>query len=169
MSSKQNLQTRHHVQDKVQFDAVPCEQSENDSSCSCFATVVWKGTKPYTDYDVLVNTFAEPQNLLGEIKYLSHNPKSIFIRGRGQILQILNEEYGVALAAMKSNSWERNLFHRSACFLFKLNLPSHDLTKIFKESDHIRFIAAKAPKRLIKQWVASQISVFVSSELDYNF
>jgi hypothetical protein len=71
MSSKQNLQTRLGVEDKVQFDAVPCEPSENDSSCSWFATVVWKGTKPYTDYDVLVNPFAEPQNLLAEIKYVS--------------------------------------------------------------------------------------------------
>jgi hypothetical protein len=64
---------------------------------------------------------------------LASNPKSMFIRGRGQILHILNEEYGVALAAMKQNSWESILFHRSACFLFKLNLGSHDLTKIFKE------------------------------------
>lgn len=64
---------------------------------------------------------------------LSNNPKSLFIRGQGQILQILNEEFGVALAAMKPNSWESILFHRSACFLFKLNLASHDLTKIFKE------------------------------------
>lgn len=71
MSSKQNLQTRLNVEDKVQFDAVPCEQSENDSSCSWFATVVWKGIKPNTDYDVPVSSSEEPQNLLAEIKHVS--------------------------------------------------------------------------------------------------
>lgn len=168
MSSKQNLQMRLDVEDKVQFDAVPCEQLENDSSCSWFATVVWKGTKPYTDYDEPVSLLEEPWDLMAEIKHLSNNPKSLFIRGQGQILQILNGEFGVALAAMKPNSWESILFHRSACFLFKLNLASHDLTKIFKEGDRIRFIAVRASKHLITQWVASQISVFVSNELDYN-
>jgi hypothetical protein len=64
---------------------------------------------------------------------LTSNPKSVFIRGEGQILKILNKEFGVALAAMKPNNWKSVLFHHSACFLFKLNLGSHDLTKIFKE------------------------------------
>jgi hypothetical protein len=71
MSSKQNLQTRINVEDKVQFDAVPCEPTENDSSCPWFATVVWKGTKPDADYDAVVNPFTEPQNLLAEMKYVS--------------------------------------------------------------------------------------------------
>lgn len=169
LGSKQNLETRLNVEDKVQFDAVPCVQSENDSSCSWFATVVWKGKKPYTDYDDPVFRLEEPRNLTAEIKHIAYNPRSMFIRGQGEILHILNEEYGVALAAMKPNSWESILFHRSVCFLFKLNLASHDLTKIFKEGDRIRFIAARASKHLITQWVASQISVCVSNELDYNF
>jgi hypothetical protein len=66
---------------------------------------------------------------------LVSNPKSVFVRGEGQILKILNEEFGVALAAMKPNNWESVLFHRSACFLFKLNLGSHDLTNIFQEGE----------------------------------
>jgi hypothetical protein len=70
LGSKQNLETRL-IEDKVQFDAVPCEQSENDSSCSWFATVVWKGKKPYTDYDVPVSHLAEPRNLTAEIKHVS--------------------------------------------------------------------------------------------------
>jgi hypothetical protein len=67
---------------------------------------------------------------------LTSNPKSVFVRGEGQILKILNEEFGVALAAMKPNSWESILFHRSACFLFRLNLGSHDLTSIFEEGEY---------------------------------
>jgi hypothetical protein len=71
MNSKQNLQTRLDVEDKVQFDAVPCEPSENDSSCSWFATVVWKGTKPYTDYDAPGSYCLKPWNLMAKIKHVS--------------------------------------------------------------------------------------------------
>jgi hypothetical protein len=34
--------------------------------------------------------------------------------------------------------------------------------------DRIQFIATRAPKHILTQWVASQIAVFVSKELDYN-
>jgi hypothetical protein len=71
LNTKQNLQTTLTVEDKVQFDAVPCEQSENDSFCPWFATLVWKGKKPYADYDVPVSPFAEPRNLMAEIKHVS--------------------------------------------------------------------------------------------------
>jgi hypothetical protein len=59
------------VDDKVQFDAVPCEESENDNFCPWFATVVWKGKKPNTDYDVTVSPFAQPRNLTAELKHVS--------------------------------------------------------------------------------------------------
>ncbi|PSN43588.1 hypothetical protein C0J52_16724 [Blattella germanica] len=123
-SAKQNINLTLSVDDKVQFDAVPCEQTENDSHCPWFATVVWKGKKPAIDYD----------------NPLASNPKSLFVRVKGQILKILNEEYGVAIAAMKPNNWESVLFHRSACFLFKLNLGSHDLTKIFQEANSFKAV-----------------------------
>lgn len=165
VSARQNLQMTLAVDDKVQFDAVPCEASENDSYCHWFATLVWKGKKPSIEYDN-PPTITQPKNIISEIKYLASNPKSGFVRGEGQILHILNEEYGVALGALKKNNWESILFHRSACFLFKLNLGSHDLTKIFQEGDRIRFIAASAPKQFITQWVASQITVHVSKDLD---
>ena len=51
VSAKQNLQTTLVLEDKLQFDAVPCDPEENDSHCSWFATLVWKGTKPATEYD----------------------------------------------------------------------------------------------------------------------
>jgi hypothetical protein len=71
LSSKQNLQARLNVEDMVHFDAVPCERSENDSSCSWFATLVWKGMKPYTDYDAPALSSAEPRNLTAEVKHVS--------------------------------------------------------------------------------------------------
>jgi hypothetical protein len=71
LNTKQNLQTILTVEDKVQFDAVPCEESENDSFCPWFATLVWKGRKPDIDYDISVSPSAEPQNLVAEIKHVS--------------------------------------------------------------------------------------------------
>jgi hypothetical protein len=60
----------HVVDDKVQFDSVPCEQSENDNFCPWFALVVWKGKKPNTDYDMRVIPFTEPWNLNGKTKHV---------------------------------------------------------------------------------------------------
>jgi hypothetical protein len=34
--------------------------------------------------------------------------------------------------------------------------------------DRILFIASRAPEHIATQWVASQITVFVGKELDYN-
>ncbi|KAJ9579160.1 hypothetical protein L9F63_024730, partial [Diploptera punctata] len=166
VSAKQNLQLTLVVDDKVQFDAVPCEPSENDSHCPWFATLVWKGKKPSIEYDNPPTITMEPKNIVAEIRHLTSNPKSGFVRGEGQILHILNEEFGIALGALKNNNWESILFHRSACFLFKLNLGSHDLTKIFQEGDKIHFIAASAPKQYMTLWVASQIIVHFNKDID---
>jgi hypothetical protein len=45
---------------------------------------------------------------------LASNPKSVSVHGEGQILKILNEESGAALAAMKPNNWASIVFHNSA-------------------------------------------------------
>jgi hypothetical protein len=74
LNTKQNLQTALAVDDKVQFDAVPCEPSENNSSCPWFATLVWKGKKPSIDYDTATTLSMEPQNFVAESKHVStHN------------------------------------------------------------------------------------------------
>lgn len=57
--------------DKVQFDAVPCEPSENNSSCPWFATLVWKGKRPSIDYDAAVAPGVEPRNFVADIKHVS--------------------------------------------------------------------------------------------------
>lgn len=68
LNTKQNLQTALAADDKVQFDAVPCEPSENYSSCPWFATLVWKGKKPCIDYDAPVTLVMEPRNSVAEMK-----------------------------------------------------------------------------------------------------
>ena len=78
-------------------------------------------------------------------------------------MQILNEEYGIALGAvnMQQTHWQSILFHRSSASLFKYNLNKVDLHQVFKGGDKIRFIAASAPKGFAAQWVASHISIDV--------
>jgi len=68
LNTKQNLQTALAADDKVQFDAVPCEPSENNSSCPWFATLVWKGKKPCIDYDTPPTLLVELPNSLVEMK-----------------------------------------------------------------------------------------------------
>lgn len=107
-------------------------------------------------------------NHVNQLSYLQiiKNPHSQFIRGKGQIMQVLSEEYGIALGAVneKQTHWQSILFHRSCASLFKHSLAKTDLQQVFKEGDKIRFIAASAPKGFSAQWVASHISVDVVGE-----
>ncbi|KAK3913718.1 Aspartate carbamoyltransferase [Frankliniella fusca] len=161
--TKQPLDKILAVNDKVNFDAVPTDPEENDHNCSWFAPLVWKRSKPHTDYDSLVQD-QDPN--LAQIKTVIRNPKSQFIRGKGQIMHILNEDYGIALGAvnLKQTHWQSILFHRSCASIFKHSLSATDLRQVFKEGDKIRFIAAVAPKGFSAQWVASHISIDVVGE-----
>lgn len=57
------------------FDAVPCNEKDNDHKCVWFATVVWCGPKkPYVEYDA-VGTSVEKfktNDLLSQIKMVSY-------------------------------------------------------------------------------------------------
>ncbi|KAJ1524361.1 hypothetical protein ONE63_010863 [Megalurothrips usitatus] len=160
INTKQPLDKFIAVNDKVYFDAVPIDPEENDNKCAWFATVAWKGKKPPVDYDTPTE---DPDPSLAQIKTIIKNPKSQFIRGKGQIMQILNDSYGIALGAVnkKQTHWQSILFHRSCASLFKFSLADTDLRQVFKEGDKIRFIAASAPKGLSAQWIASHISIDV--------
>ncbi|KAE8748114.1 hypothetical protein FOCC_FOCC005117 [Frankliniella occidentalis] len=161
--TKQPLDKVLSVNDKVNFDAVPTDPEENDHNCSWFAPLVWKRSKPHTDYDSPIQD-TDPN--LGQIKTVIRNPKSQFIRGKGQIMHILSEEYGIALGAvnLKQTHWQSILFHRSCASVFKHSLSNTDLYQVFKEGDKIRFVAAVAPKGFSAQWVASHISIDVVGE-----
>nr|CAD7410489.1 unnamed protein product [Timema cristinae] len=161
LGSKQSLQTCLPLEDRVQFDAIPTDPLENDHRCRWFATAVWKGQKPNVDYDTpgSINQ-GESQNLVKAIKQLTSSPKATFLQAHGQMLSVLNQEFGVALVSIKPNVWESVLFHRSSAYLYKLCLKKQDLRKIFKEGDLIRVVGVAAPKTMMTQWVAAQVSLF---------
>nr|CAD7576094.1 unnamed protein product [Timema californicum] len=136
LGSKQSLQTCLPLEDRVQFDAIPTDPLENDHRCRWFATAVWKGQKPNVDYEAPGSIDqGESQNLVKAIKQLTSSPKATFLQAHGQMLSVLNQEFGVALVSIKPNVWESVLFHRSAAYLYKLCLKKQDLRKIFKEDD----------------------------------
>ncbi|XP_034243973.1 uncharacterized protein LOC117646830 [Thrips palmi] len=157
---KQALNSVLVLNDKLYFDAVPVDLEENDNRFSWFATVAWKHKKPDIDYD---NSVTGDDPHLSTIKTINQNPKSQFLRGKGQILRILNHEYGVALGVVnsKGNHWQSILFHRSNASLFKFKLKNADLQQVFKKGDKIRFIAAAAPAGFNTQWVASYVGIDV--------
>lgn len=160
VNTKQPLDKFIGINEKVFFDALPIDPQENENHCAWIATATWKRSKPVTDYDAPIK---DPDPNLGQIKMIIKNPKSNFIRGKGQIMHILSEEYGIALGAVNKQQthWQSILFHRSCASLFKYNLSKVDLQQVFKEGDKIRFIAALAPKGFSAQWVASHIGIDV--------
>ncbi|XP_046660041.1 uncharacterized protein LOC124353983 [Homalodisca vitripennis] len=154
------------------FDAVPCDPADNDGNCCWFATVVWKGWKPVMEYDDarnVRNSKAAQLPQLTEIKLITSNPHLLFLRGEGQVMKIINAEYGLALGAIKKNVWESVMFHRSHVLLFDRNLANEDLTTVFKEGDKLRIVAASAPKKLGVRWVASQVRVLIDPSVAHRF
>jgi hypothetical protein len=76
-----------------------------------------------------------PEGLLRVIRAISNNTKAVFVRGRGQIMSILSDEFGLALLQLRPNQWSSVLFHRSVCFLQRLSLSKLSLHKTLKEGE----------------------------------
>lgn len=143
-------------------DAIPCIPEENDHNCTWLATCVFKGKRP----DLSENDGAEITPLAKDESYLlrvtdicTRNPQTMFIRGRGVVFNIINDDFGLILAEFQYNNYQRILFHRKNVFLFKLSLAESELTSILAEGDRIRFVAVGAPPGFIVNWIAVQISV----------
>lgn len=159
------------VGQKIMFDAVPCVPNEKDGGCRWFATVVWNGKKPVMKYDTqgVRNNQSATLFKISDIKLITSNPHSQFLRSEGQIMKIINAEYGLALAAIKKNRYESVLFHRSAATLFDCSLANEDLTSIFEEGDKICLLAAAATPKMSIRWVASHIGVCIDPSVAHLF
>ncbi|XP_068086634.1 uncharacterized protein [Anabrus simplex] len=167
LSSKHSLQETITEEDQLLFDAVPCSPSENDFQCSWFATVVWKGKKPVMDYES--SGVSSDVSLVTQYKQVAANPKSFFVRGTGMVMSIIDDEFGLALLAIKNNRWESVLFHRSTVMLFKSSLPSDTpLKEVFNKDDRVCIIAAAAPKMFLAQWVATQVALDIGPNVDLD-
>lgn len=104
--------------------------------------------------------------MLHDIKLLTNDPRVVFAISEGIILDVINEEYGVILGEFQRNVFQSILFHRSNAFLFKMSLAHSKLNEIFIEGDRVRFIAVEAPKTLVCDWIATQVSVASDEQED---
>ncbi|KAJ1521094.1 hypothetical protein ONE63_002796 [Megalurothrips usitatus] len=160
---KHSLSESLRINDNIYFDAVPVDLEANQNKFAWFASIAWKHTKPNTDYDSQIK---DTDPTLSMIKTIIRNPKSQFIRGKGQILSIPSSEYGLALGLVndKGNHWQSILFHRSHVSIFKFNFKNCDLLSTFQKGDRIRYVAASAPPGFAVQWVASYVGIDVVGE-----
>ncbi|XP_054273553.1 uncharacterized protein LOC128993590 [Macrosteles quadrilineatus] len=173
VSAKANLNQLHGIEEgrTIMFDAVPCDPADNDGRCKWFATVVWKGRKPVMEYDDVRNVRNKKQALpqLSDIKSITSNPHSLFLRSEGMVIRAINSEYALAFGSIKKNRWEPVLFHRSAVTLFDLSLAEEDLTTIFQKGDRICFVAAATPPMMTVRWVASKVRPCIDPSVAYKF
>ncbi|KAI5734730.1 uncharacterized protein LOC103506240 [Diaphorina citri] len=141
---------------EMQCDAVPTPVNPVDGT-GWFALVLWRGKRPKTNE---MKEFHLQSNMNENIKQLTQNCRSIFMRSTGQIIKLLDKEYGVALAMIRTNEWHTVLFHASACYLNETSLAQVNLRAVFQPGDKVNLVAAKAPSQLSYQWVASHVSIF---------
>ncbi|GLG99067.1 hypothetical protein R5R35_012193 [Gryllus longicercus] len=168
INAKQSLSTVLSEEDMLLFDAVPCIPEENEFGCDWFATFVWlQGPRPH-DYNTSSAPGLSPTSLLLQYKMIASCPRSLFVRGKGQVLKIVNNEYGTALMSVQNNRWDSVLFHRSVCYLFKACLSTQDLNELLLEGDKLSIIAVPAPKSMIAQWIAVQVAVASEVSLDFD-
>lgn len=113
LNAKQNMQTALAADDKVKFDAVPCEPSENNSSSPWFATLVWKGNKPSIDYDAAFTLPVEPGNFAAEIKHVSissyRHKKLVHYKSSNMVNSELHQGQNIMLPQQNLN--HLSLFH----------------------------------------------------------
>lgn len=59
------------------------------------------------------------------------NPESLFVCGRGIVVDIINDEFGVLLGEFGINHFQTILFHRRSVFIDKFCLTAVNLVEIF--------------------------------------
>lgn len=158
----------------MQFEAVPQDSSDNAYFCSWFASLVWKGRKPFEENPIPGSTSVGVSGRRGSIgstgsaesnstegsDSLTNNqvsnqnivktgPQSTqVLRGRGHIARIVNESCGLIWWVLQPNHLQSVWFHSEN--------SSQDLRHIFKQGDPVKFIAVRSAGGPT-HWVAKEI------------
>ncbi|KAK0076438.1 hypothetical protein PV325_005363 [Microctonus aethiopoides] len=88
-----------------------------------------------------------------------NNPDTLFISGKGIVMDIVNDEFGIILGEFKNNLFQTIIFHRRNVFLYKISLKLSNLSEILCSGDRIKFIAVGAPSGFLTDWIAVQICI----------
>ncbi|XP_057319481.1 uncharacterized protein LOC130663926 [Microplitis mediator] len=170
------------IGDCISFDAIPCIAEENDEQCQWFATCAYIGIRPKLinssfdningecDFSTPVwndNIEVDSQNdfnisCLKLIKENINNPNTLFVCGRGIVVDIINDEFGVMLGEFSINCFQTIIFHRRSTFIDKLCLNMVDLAEIFTNGDRLNFVAVGAPSGFLTDWIAVQVSAVLT-------
>jgi len=180
LGTKQSLVSILSEGDNVQFEAVPQDASDNPHFCSWFASLVWKGRKPFEEN---ITGSSAPSGRRGSIgstgsiessstegsdslpaptppsqtpaNNIINKPADVnqqqVLEGRGFIAGVVNENIGLIWWVLQPNHLQ-SVFFQSA----DSNLAHQDLRSIFKTGDPVRFTAersATAPTR----WIAKNV------------
>lgn len=64
-----------------------------------------------------------------------HSPHTVFIMGRGEVLRILDEEFGIIMGEIKKNVFQTIFFHRKQFFMTGMSLSDCDIRALLCEGN----------------------------------
>jgi hypothetical protein len=192
LSTKQSLDQIISDGDPVQFEAVPQDAQDNPHFCSWFASLVWKGKKPFEENGVTTGAVGvtgrrgsigstgsvESNSTEGSDSLASnqilHSQQNIVKngtpaaeqvgRGRGYIARILSPTCGLIWWVLQPNHLQSVWFSQTAV---PNSLSTTDLRDIFKTGDPVRFVAGRSTDAPTS-WVAKEVVGDQSSSTNLN-
>jgi len=79
--------------------------------------------------------------------------------GKGNVLQVLNQECGLALWPVQKNMWESVFFHRSNTYLFDVSMRTFDLQDPISDGCQISITAVPAVPEFPCKWIAHRVVI----------
>jgi len=185
LGTKQSLDQVLSEGDPVQFEAIPQDAADNPHYCSWFASLVWKGKKPFDEG--LLGSSAPPVGVSGRRGSIGStgSTESISTEGSGsdsisnnslnastsksissssQLQDQVIRGRGYVARLLSDNSlliwWCRQPNHLQSVW-FQANqsiLSNQDLRMIFKEGDAVKFVCTRSTSvSAPTQWLAREV------------
>ncbi|XP_059479677.1 uncharacterized protein LOC132199165 [Neocloeon triangulifer] len=164
LNPKQSLKTQMPLDNVFYCDAIP-QLSTSGDGITWMATHVWRGPRHHsqnneTDYSVS----SEIKELIHPIKNIGLNCKALFVQGQGQVLRIINDDFGLALLHIGNNIFESVLFHRAWVSAFGTSMASQKLKDVLQDGDPLRLICTSTSVGNTKsafrfKWVACSVQL----------
>lgn len=186
LGTKQSLEQVLNEGDPVQFEAMPQDGQDNQHFCSWFASLVWKGKKPF-DESLIGTSVPPPVGISGRRGSIGSTGSSESISTEGSAVSagsdsLLNTNLSLSKQMSSSSAlldqvvrgrgfvarilsdktlliwWYRQPnYLQSVWFQSQQSIFSNkDLRHIFKEGDAVKFVCSKSTSAPT-QWCATEI------------
>lgn len=190
LGTKQSLESVLNEGDPVQFEAMPQNAQDNQHFCSWFASLVWKGQKPF-DESLIGTSVPPPVGISGRRGSIGStgSSESISTEGSAGSDSLLNTNLSLSkqmsscalqdqvvrgrgfVARIVSDKslliwWCRQPnYLQSVWFQSQQSIFSNkDLGNIFKEGDAVKFVCSKSSSGPT-QWMANEIYLDTESTI----